>query len=78
MNILVDWESLLVVAVVSIVATVVFTFLLSAGIRYMSLAAVRADEHESSVAPRAAGIGFLGLAALLVLFGLYLIVPFFH
>jgi hypothetical protein len=77
-NIHIDWESLLVVTVVSIVATVVFAALLSAGIRYMSLAAVRANQRQSSVAARVAGASFLGLAGLLVLFGIYLIVPLFH
>lgn len=78
MNIHVDWESLLIVGVVSIVSTVIFTALLSAGIRYFSLAAVRANQRASSVLPRLAGATFLGLAGLLVLFGLYLIIPFFH
>jgi hypothetical protein len=57
---------------------VIFAALLSAGIRYMSLAAVRTNQRQSSVAVRVAGISFLGLAGLLVLFGIYLIVPFFH
>jgi hypothetical protein len=77
-NIHVDWTSLLVVAVVSIVSTVIFTALLSGGIRYVSLAAVRANQRQSSVVPRLAGLSLLGLAGLLVLFGIYLIVPFFH
>ena len=47
--------ALLVVTVVSIIATVIFAALLSAGIRYMSLAAVRANQRQSSVAARVAG-----------------------
>jgi threonine/homoserine/homoserine lactone efflux protein len=78
MSIQIDWQSLLVVAIVSIVSTVIFVALLSAGIRYVSLAVVRANQRQSPVAARVAGVSFLGLAALLVLFGLYLIVPFFH
>lgn len=78
MNIHIDWESLLVVTVVSIVATVIFAVLLSAGIRYVSLAAVRANQRQPALAARVAGASFLGLSGLLVLFGLYLIVPLFH
>lgn len=78
MNIVVDWQSLLTVAVVSIVGTLIFMALLSAGIRYVSLAGVRANQRQSSVVARVAGFSFLGLAGLFVLFGIYLIVPFFH
>lgn len=78
MSIHIDWQSLLIVAVVSIAATVLFTALLAAGIRLYSLASVRTDLGQASAAVRAAGISFLGLAGLLVLFGIYLIVPFFH
>jgi hypothetical protein len=77
-NIQIDWESLLIVAVVSIVATVIFATLLSAGIKYVSLAAVRADQRQPALAVRVVGASFLGLAGLLVLFGIYLIVPLFH
>jgi len=52
--------------------------LLSAGIRYVSLAGVRANQRQSSVVARVAGFSFLGLAGLFVLFGIYLIIPFFH
>lgn len=78
MSIHIDWLSLLVVAVVSIAATLIFVALLSAGIRYVSLAGVRANQRQSSAAPRALGVTFLGLAGLFVLFGIYLIIPFFH
>jgi hypothetical protein len=78
MSIHVDWQSLFVVAIVSIVAAVLFTLLLSGGIRFVSLATVRSNQRESSIVPRVAGFGLLGLAGVLVLFGIYLIVPFFH
>jgi hypothetical protein len=77
-NIVIDWQSLLTVAVVSIVGTLIFMTMLSAGIRYVSLAGVRANQRQSSVVARVAGFSFLGLAGLFVLFGIYLIVPFFH
>jgi hypothetical protein len=77
-NVHVDWQSLLIVAVVSIAGTLIFVALLSAGIRYVSLAGVRANQRQSSVVARVAGVSFLGLAGLSVLFGIYLIVPFFH
>lgn len=78
MSIHIDWQSLLIVAVVSIFATLIFVMLLSAGIRYVSLAEVRANQRRASAAPRVLGASFLGLAGLFVLFGIYLIIPFFH
>lgn len=74
----IDWAALGLVAVVSVVAAVAFVVLLSLGVRFVSLAKVRANSGGSATLPQAAGYGFLGLATLLVLFCLYLIVPQFH
>lgn len=74
----IDWAALGLVAVVSIVASVAFVLLLSLGVRNVSLAKVRANSGGSTTLPQMAGYGFIGLAALLVLFCLYLIVPQFH
>jgi hypothetical protein len=74
----IDWQSLVVVAIVSVLATVVFVTLLSAGIRSMSLSIVRTEEHRPAMTARIAGYSLLGLAGLSVLFGIYLIVPFVH
>ena len=91
----IDWAALGVVAVVAIAATLVFTVLLSAGIRLVSQATVHANQAQRSggarggagrttvasrgtTGIRTAGYGLLGLAGVVVLFGLYLIVPAFH
>jgi hypothetical protein len=74
----IDWYALVVVSAVSIVATVVFIALLAAGIRFLSLATVRSNQGQPATAARTSGYGFLGVAGLLVLYGLYLIIPLFH
>jgi hypothetical protein len=74
----IDWAALGVVAVVSVTATVIFATLLALGIRFVSVARVRSSEGGSATLPLTAGYAFLGFAALLVLFCLYLIVPQFH
>ena len=74
----IEWADLGVVAVVAIIATVVFTVLLAGGIRLVSQATVEANQAHRSVGIRTTGYGLLGLAGLVVLFGLYLIVPAFH
>ncbi len=71
----IDWWALVLVGLVSISMSVVFVILLSAGIRLVVAARERA--HHGAVT-LSAGYGLLGLAGLLVLFGLYLIVPQFH
>jgi hypothetical protein len=66
------------VTVVSIVSSVIFTILLAAGIRLVSAAKIKSNEGGSSVAIFSVAYLLLGIAGLLVLFGIYLIVPQFH
>ncbi len=74
----IDWTALLLVAGVSIGMTVMFVVLLAFGIRLVSAAAVRVSDGRSGTVDRAAGYLLLGLAAALVLLGIYLIVPQFQ
>ncbi len=79
----VDWAALGIVAVVSIAASVIFTILLASGIRLVSAAKIKSNEGGSGTATVSLGylsLGYLslGIAALIVLFGIYLIVPQFH
>jgi hypothetical protein len=74
----IDWAALAQVAGVSISMTVLFVVLLSFGIRLVSSADVRVHGGQSGSASQALGYTLLGLAAILVLFGLYMIVPQFH
>jgi hypothetical protein len=74
----VDWAALGVVAVVSIVTSVIFTILLASGIRLVSAAKIKSNEGGSGTATVSLGYLLLGIAALIVLFGIYLIVPQFH
>ena len=73
-----DWAALGQVTDVSIITSVIFTILLAAGIRLVSMAKIKSNEGGSSAAIVSVGYVMLGLAGLLVLFGLYLIVPQFH
>ena len=74
----IDWAALGVVAVVSIGMAVLFTVLLAGGIRSVSAARLRRHQGGSSAAVLTGGYTLLGLAAVLVLFGLWLIVPQLH
>jgi hypothetical protein len=74
----IDWAALGVVAVVSIAASVIFTILLASGVRLVSAAKIKSNEGSSGTAIFSMGYLLLGIAALLVLFGIYLIVPQFR
>jgi hypothetical protein len=74
----IDWAALVVVTVVSILTSVIFTILLAAGIRLVSIAKIKSNEGGSSTAIVSVGYLLLGMAGLLVLFGIYLIIPRFH
>ncbi|GAA2093071.1 hypothetical protein GCM10009841_02450 [Microlunatus panaciterrae] len=74
----IDWTALGVVSAVSVVSTVLFVLLLSLGVRFVSAARLRANQGETSAAVLGFGYTFIALAGLLVLFGIYLIVPQFH
>lgn len=73
----IDWAALGTVAVVSIAMSVLFVALLAGGIRAVSAAQIRRNQGGSGTSVLSAGYLMLGLAALLVLFGIYLIVPQF-
>lgn len=74
----IDWAALGVVAVVSIAMSVVFTVLLATGIRTVSEARTRQNRGGGAGVVLAGGYSLLGLAGLLVLVGIWLIVPQFH
>lgn len=74
----IDWLSLLIVAIVSVVTTVVFALLLSTGIRLISRSRLAVEEGRPATAPRVGGWIALGLIGVMILFALYLIIPQFH
>ena len=74
----IDWAALGIVAVVSITASVIFTILLAGGIRLVSAAKIKSNEGGSGTMILSLAYVLLGLAGLLVLFGIYLIIPRFH
>lgn len=72
----VDWAALGIVAVISVGMTVVFVLLLASGIRLVSAGHVQAGgDRSGGGGVRTAGFALLGCAGLLVLFGIYLILP---
>ena len=56
----------------------IFTILLAAGIRLVSAAKIKSNQGGSGAMTVSLGYALLGVAGLLVLFGIYLIVPQLH
>jgi hypothetical protein len=74
----VDWAALGIVTVVSIAASVIFTILLATAVRLISAAKIKTNGGGSGTATISLGYVLLSFAGLLVLYGLYLIIPQFH
>ena len=75
---MIDWMSLLIVAIVSIAVTALFALLLSFSIRLLSRARVAVTEGRRPGVARVGGWALLILIGLMILFALYLIIPQFH
>lgn len=74
----IDWGALGLVAAVSIGSSVIFVVLLAGGIRFVSSAKLRVNQGGSGTASLGLGYALIGVAGLLVLFGIWLIVPQLH
>lgn len=88
----IDWSALLIVALVSVVGAAVTVTLFATGIKLLAVPpadageamAARDDETDDVSAPTrppmatAGGIACFALSAIVVLFGVYLIVPALH
>jgi hypothetical protein len=77
---MIDWGSFLTVAIASLVSTAVVVSLYSFGLRFWSLTRTDAKTGEQ-VRPAYATVvsyGCFALSVCAVLYGIYLIVPFFH
>jgi rhodanese-related sulfurtransferase len=74
----IEWAALGIVAAVSVGMSVLFTVLLAGGIRSVTAAHTRRNQGGNAAVVLAGGYTLLGLATLLVLFGIWLIVPQLH
>lgn len=74
----IEWGNLLLVAAVAIGSTGLFALLLSGSIRLLAASRAAIDSGRSGTGARAGAWTLLGLIGVLLLVGLYLIVPQFH
>jgi hypothetical protein len=71
----IKWAELAVVALATVVGSGVVVLLYSLGVR---LYAVAGDRPQGGGLPRAAAVVCFALCGAAVLFGIYLIIPYFH
>ncbi|WP_130864682.1 hypothetical protein [Acidipropionibacterium timonense] len=75
----IDWASLGLVTIVTICVTVLIVAVVSGGALALDKARERAQgDAGGEVALVALGWFMIGLAGLVVLYGLYLLIPYFH
>ncbi len=74
----IDWASLGTVAVVTVAVSLVVVGVVSVGISALVSADNRTAAGQSGIAARIAGYLCVGVAGLILLYGLYLIIPQFH
>ena len=75
----IDWTSLGLVSVVTVVATVLIVSVVSGGALMLDRAPARAEAGSDGAAGLVAlGWTAIGVAGLIVLYGLYLLIPYFH
>lgn len=74
----IDWASLALVAVTTVVAAVSIVGIFSIGVAALGTADSRAAGGHSVGLTRIAGFACLTVAGLIALYGIYLIVPAFH
>lgn len=80
----IDWTSLLLVAVVTIAATALVAIIMASGARLLDRSQIitthphdKRGETRATV-DRVAGTVLIGVVGLMALFGLWLVVPYFH
>lgn len=74
----IDWAALGLVSVVSLFATVVVVVITAAGVNAFDNANERTKIGQPATSQRVLGYTCITVAAVAVLFGIYLIVPAFH
>ena len=75
----IDWVSLGLVAIVTIAATVLIVSIVSGGALMLDRAHARSEAGKDGAAGLIVlGWSAIGVAGLIVLYGLYLLIPYFH
>jgi len=74
----IDWASLGLVAITTVVAAISIVGIFSIGVAALSSADARLAAGRGVGLTRVAGYASLGTAGLIALYGIYLIIPAFH
>lgn len=74
----IDWGALGVVSIVTLIGTVFVVGVVSCAALLLDLSHARAQAGRPAPALRAGAIALVGCCVLILLFGLWLIIPYFH
>ncbi|AZZ40141.1 hypothetical protein [Acidipropionibacterium jensenii] len=74
----IDWIALAQVAMVTVLAAVAIVGVVSGGALMLDRAKIREGNGDGTASLVMIGWSMIGLAGLVVLYGLYLLIPYFH
>ncbi|MCI1748904.1 MAG: hypothetical protein LKI24_12935 [Acidipropionibacterium sp.] len=74
----IDWISLAKVAIVTVIVAVAIVAIVSGGAHALDKAHARQAAGDGAASMVMIGWSAIGLAGLAVLYGLYLLIPYFH
>jgi len=74
----IDWKALLDVAVVTVFATVVVVSLIATAATLLNVGHARVEAGQTPGLRMVGGYALFGVVGLIVLFGLWLVIPYFH
>ncbi|WP_257478267.1 hypothetical protein [Acidipropionibacterium jensenii] len=74
----IDWISLAQVAIVTVLASIAIVGVVSGGAVALDKARVRHEGGDGATSLIMVGWAAIGFAGLVVLYGLYLLIPYFH
>ena len=74
----IDWNALLLVAVVALATTVVVVSLAAFAARLLDAGHTRQTDGANGTTMIVTAYGLMGIIGLIILFGLWLMIPYFH
>jgi len=74
----IDWKALLLVAVVALITTVVVVSLAAFAARLLDAGHTQREANGEGMSLIVTAYCFMGVIGLIILFGLWLMIPYFH
>jgi hypothetical protein len=74
----IDWLALGKVALVTVIVAVIVVTIVSFAARFLDAAKVRTENGQSATALKIGSYALFAVVGLIILFGIWLMIPYFH